>query len=483
MADNPPRAACLRPEDFTKIATGGFGDHTMRIVQAMAWFKGALYVGTGGRSLNPMGLSDAAMEKLGPFARMALDRKAGKDGGTPGGASIWRYTPQDGQWQRVFEAPEMDHQGRRVPRDRNIRASVVLSEADGSQSLYFGVSAMKGRLRLIRTRDGLTFEEAPTTGLGLPDGADIPSIRSLVAAEGSVFSSPVGMIEGRGMLDDNMSAFPMVFRADHPFSAQWQPISAPGFGNPDNLSVNEIAVLEGWIYAGTLNIRTGAELWRCPLTAQHPDAWEKVFDHGAGFGPAMSIVAATHVFDGHLYLATGLQRQGKTGIDRYGPVGGEVLRVSPMGEWELICGQNRITDTGWKAPLSGMGPSFDEPLARGIWHMADHAGVLYACGADWRMFTSYLPPPGSRLPPEALAALHADHALYEGGFPLWCSTDGVTWAIVSRYAFENNPETGGARFLQSAPGGLYIGTASTGKTAARGGLEVWFGADHGVAAP
>ena len=469
MSDAP-----LRAENFTKIASGGFGDHTSRIVQAMAWFKGALYVGTGGRSLNPMGLSDAAMEKLGPFARAAIS-----SGAAPAGASIWRHDPPTGAWTRVFEAPLMDHLGRQVPRDRNIRASLVWREAGGTEALYFGVSAMKGRLRLIRTVDGLTFEEGATSGLGLPEGADIPSIRSLVAAGGKVFSSPVGMIEGRGMLDDNMSAFPMVFCARHPFATDWQPVSAPGFGNPDNLSVNEIAELDGWLYAGTLNIRTGCELWRCPLDDMRPEAWERVFAEGAGLGPLNSIVSATHAFQGHLYVATGLQRQGKTGIDRYGPVGGEVLRVAPSGQWDLICGQNRITDAGWKPPLSAMGPSFDEPLSRGVWHMGDHQGWLYAGGADWRIFDSYLPPEDSRLPDEAIGAMLEDHAAYEGGFPIWCSPDGVTWQVLTRYGFEKNIETGGARFLQPSPCGMFIGTASTGKSKTLGGLEVWFGADHG----
>ena len=255
----------LTREDFRLVIAGGFGDHTCRIAQAMAWFGGALFVGTGGRSLNPMGLSDSAMARLGPLAKLAATR----DGGTPGGASIWRHSPADGQWTRVFETPDVDYQGRSGPRDRNIRASLVLTEPDGTEALYFGVSAMKGRLRILRSSDGLRFEEGLTSGLGLPDGADIPSIRTLVAAGGWVFSSPVGMIQGRGMLDDNVSAFPQVFRARHPFDDHWEAVSDPGFGDPDNLSVNEMAVLNGWLYAGRSRWRRGS---RCSTSAPAPNS-------------------------------------------------------------------------------------------------------------------------------------------------------------------------------------------------------------------
>ena len=463
--------------DFRQVMEGGFGDHTCRIAQAMAWFNGALYVGTGGRSLNPMGLSDAAMAKLGPFARIAMSR----GGEAPGGASIWRYAPDTGLWAKVFEAPIVTLQGRDVPRDRNIRASLVMTEADGQAALYFGVSAMKGQVRLVRTLDGTRFTEGPVSGFGLPEGADVPSIRTLIAADGWVYSSPVGMIEGRGMLDDNMSAYPMVFRARHPFADTWETVSAPGFGDPDNLSVNEIATLDGWLYAGTLNIRTGAQLWRCPLDDMRADRWQRVFSEGAGLGPAASIVSAMLTFGNHLYVATGLQRQGKTGIDRYGPVGGELVRVAASGGWELVCGQNRITDQGWKRPVSGLSASFGMPMGRGIWQMAEHDGRIYAGGADWRMFQTYLPPPTSRLPAGAVHLMRARHAAYHGGFPLWSSADGQSWSVVTPDGFDQNPETGGARFLQSAPGGLYLGTASTGKTAKSGGLQVWFGAQDGKA--
>ena len=460
----------LTKSDFKNIASGGFGDRTTRIVQAMAWFDGALYVGTGGRSLNPLGLSDAAMAELGPFARAALANT-----GAPSGASIWRYTPDDGQWAKVFQAPEMEHQGKMVPRDRNVRASLVRTEEDGRPAAYFGISAMKGRVHIVRTFDGVTFEEGETSGLGLPEGSDVPSVRTLIEAEGHVFSSPVGMIEGRGMLDDNMSAFPQVFRADHPFSDTWDAVSAPGFGDPDNLSVNEMAVLDGFVYAGTLNIRTGCQMWRCPLDDLRPEAWQKVFDQGAGMGPPASIAAAMYTFDGHVYVATGLQRQGKQGIDRYGPVAGELLRVAADGTWQIVCGTNRLTDQGWKAPISGYGPAFGLPTARGIWHLADHDGLLYAGGADWRIFDTYIPPETSRLPPEEVQAIQARHDAYQGGFPMWCSADGETWSEVTLDGFDRNPETGGARFLQSSEQGLFLGTASTGSTPEHGGLQIWQG--------
>ncbi|WP_372884172.1 hypothetical protein, partial [Shimia sp.] len=65
---------------------------------------------------------------------------------------------------------------------------------------------------------------------------------------------------------------------------------------------------------------------------------------------------------------------------------------------------------------------------------------------------------------------------YEGGFPLWRSRDGIDWQLVTGDGFEANPETGGARFLQPSPVGLFLGTASSGKSAEFGGVQVWWGA-------
>lgn len=465
---------------FDKVADNGFGDPSRRIVQAMDWFAGRLFVGTGGRSRNPLGLSDTRMRQFGKAAARMRAREVASGRG-PDGATLWRHDPDTQAWDVVWRSPqETDAEGYPSPRDRNIRASLVFQAAGEQEpAVYFGVSAMDGSVRLIRSIDGDTFEEGPATGLGLGPQADVPSIRSLCALNGRVFTSPVGMARGRGMLDDNMSILPAVLSADHPFAAHWEPVSEPGFGDPDNLAINELAIHGGFLYAGTLNTRRGYQVWRGDLGGRPPYRWERILTDGGFLGPSLSLVSSMRGFGDALYVGVGLQRQGRGGMDRYGPVPGELLRIHADGRWDLITGTARLTPDGLKRPLSGLGPCFGSVYNRAVWHMEVHDDRLYTVGGDWRVFQTYLASIGDTLSAGFRERMAAEQAAYVGGFMLHASRDGTTWETLLDQGLDDNPETYAARILRSTPAGLFLGTASLGRDPRRGGLEIWRENRHG----
>jgi hypothetical protein len=432
----------------------------------MAWFNGHLYVGTGGRSQYPLGLSRDAFERLGLFANVLKDwdSTAGKKSV---GARLWRYAPGEHHWEAVYTSPQVeDASGERHPSDRNFRAATV----DGiPPALLVAATAMEGQVKLLRSADGRHFDALDHGGLGLPAGADIPSLRSLCRLGDFLYTSPVGKLHGRGMLDDNMSDAPVVLRSRDPLLGQWEVVSDPGLGDPDNLSLNEMIAFDGCLYAGTLNIRSGYQLWRGEPGA-HGLRWRRILTNGAYRGPECSIAASMYVFRNHLFVGAGLQRQGRGGIDRAGPVPGELIRVGTGGEWDVVTGLPRLTPDGLRLPISGLDSCFGDVFNRGIWCMAEHDGWLYAGCGDWRAFRTLVPSTPLGLSARHIDMLRREVHTYSGGYSLWRSNDGENWQAVTTRGFGNPAQSYGIRTLTSSPHGLFVGTAAT-----RGGFEVWQG--------
>ncbi|MGH9266816.1 MAG: hypothetical protein ACRD0D_01425, partial [Acidimicrobiales bacterium] len=159
--------------------------------------------------------------------------------------------------------------------------------------------------------------------------------------------------------------------------------------------------------------------------------------------------------------------------------------------WDLLVGDPRPTPQGPKAPLSGMGPGFDNFFGGYLWKLAAHEGQLYAGTLDTSVFLPYAN--RARLGPRLQRAIRQvgvyELVEREGGFDLWRSRDGVRWKNVTRIGF-GNPFNYGARTMVSTPVGLFLGTANpfgpevAARTAAgwtyvpnpHGGAEVWLGA-------
>jgi hypothetical protein len=282
-------------------------------------------------------------------------------------------------------------------------------------------------------------------------------------------------------MDDNCTDFPVVLESEDPYRGHWRVVSQPGFGDTDNLSVNEMASFNGCLYAGTLNPKRGYQIWKTEASGKPPYRWHKVVGDGAYRGSASSIAASMSVLKGVLYVGSGLQRQGKGSLDRYGPFPAELIRIYPGDSWDLIAGTQRFTPHGFKRPLSGTGPGFGDLFVQAFWRMAEYEGWMYLGTSDWRSVPKYLPrrgQPRRDLSSSQLLYLTKSTREYAGGFSLWCSQEGVRWFPVTTTGFNDNPYTYAIRELTSSPYGLFVSTAASRGSDRGGGLEVWLGRER-----
>jgi hypothetical protein len=353
---------------------------------------------------------------------------------------------------------------------------VFQGKSDPYPALYFGIGSMEDQVVLVRSLGGDSFHETDGTGLGL-GAVDVPSIRTLTEYRGRLHTSPVGKNHDRGILDDLRTDFPIVFASDDPYRGQWEAVSEPGFGDEDNLSVYEMVTFNDSLYAAAHNPRRGYQIWRSTPGEGKTYGWRKVLDQGAWRGPANSAAPSMHVYKGALYVGGGLEEQGPGHTDASGPFGAELIRIHPNDSWDLIVGTPRATPHGFKRPLSGLGPGFDDRFVQAFWRMADYDGWLYMGGADWRFAPTYLPTsrnPRWDLSRLEIAALTRDTRAYTGGFGFWRTKDGQNWTAITLDGFNDSPYTYGIRELTPTPHGLFVGTSSSRSSRQGGGPELWW---------
>jgi ubiquinone/menaquinone biosynthesis C-methylase UbiE len=478
----------LHSGDFTRIARQGLGDPWNAYAHSMAWFRDKLYIGTTRANLcmakanNPPALNPWPTRC--PDDLYDLDRRA----------QIWRYCPRTGRWQKVYTSPRVfGRDGTKVARDIGYRAMTVFrADNDRAPALYvctWSPSKTEKPPIILRSYDGTHFEEiaVPTSDPSLN------TFRVLLPFKGRLFTSPTGKTLGwKGSryqsAHSNMSGQPIVFATSDPASSAWQPASVNGFGDPQNLSVFELAAFNGHLYAGTLNPTSGLQIWKTNADGKPPYRWTNVLTHGAYRGAlnecSMSLCGCGEA----LYVGTGIQNGGYDRVYKVGPAAAELLRIYPDDTWELVVGKARMTPDGYKRPLSGLGPGFNNFFSGYIWRMSVHNGHLYAATYDWSVLLPYLPI--SRWPARFRRAIEArsiDAIIADtGGFDLWRSQDGTHWTPVTQTGF-GNPYNYGGRTMVSSPFGLFIGSANpfgpeiakptpTGwqyRPNALGGFEVW----------
>lgn len=432
-ADEGLKKADFHPLDLPPLP------QELRISQSTAWYADRLYIGLGRGPLSGPG-------------------SAGADPGV--GARLIRLVPGQAPGEEIWRSPVIDGKAR----DRSIRAMTVF---DGA--LICAVGSLEGQVVMLRSDDGINFAEWGQPGLGLSD-ADIASVRSLVQFQGRIHTSPTGKNRGRGFADDNMTDVPVVFAADQ--GGQWTAAGDPGFGDPGNLSINELAVFNGCLYAATLNPARGFQVWKTE-GGEMPYRWHKVVDRGAWRHAANPVPAAMHVHGDALYIGTGVQRQGADGIDRFGPIAPELIRIDGDDRWEIVCGEPRATPDGLRLPSSGCGPGFDQPYTQTFWRFASHGQWLYLGTSDWRLFPSFLRGRAD-ISSARLEVLQRDTASYAGQYCLWKSRDGQTWEAVTSDGLGGGPNHYGIRELLSTPAGLVVGAASRGQSEAND-LAFWLG--------
>lgn len=472
----------LSAADFTCIADNGFGDAQNAYCHAMAYFRDQVYVGTTRHSM-------ALLKLFPPLEPPAMDPWPVK---VPGSVQdldmrgqIWRWEPSSRKWDKVHTSPVINGQnGQEVPRDLGYRGMAVFQgRSDPEPALY--VCAMSTVLRgtaarILRSADGVNFSAVSEPGLGNPN---VSTFRSLVAFDDHLFIPPTG--EG---ITFNSNQASIILRSADPVEGQWELAGEPGFGDTSNNGIFELEVFNGHLYAGTFNHYQGYQIWKTPMTGAASCQWTKVIERGAYRGPWNEMTMSMCVFDGSLYVGSGIQNGGYDRNNMVGPAAGEIIRIYPDDSWELVVGTPRQTPDGMKYPLSGMGPGFDNLFAGYIWRMAVHEGWLYASTFDWSMFLQYARRP-SRPAQRMVQGLGADRVVHlGGGFELWRTQDGVNWIPVTQNGL-GNPYNYGARNLISTPYGLFLGTANpfgpevvariaTGWVYIpnpRGGAEVWLG--------
>jgi hypothetical protein len=430
----------IEGSQFRVIAREGLGRIANSTAHAMAFFGGALYVGTS--SSNVSGADD-----------------------TPG---IYRYEIEADKWTTVYEPPLVERTARAdvpdlnlakhfqgidmevfsarrradsssVPRDAGYRSMCIFQgRSDSRPALYASTMSRTGG-RILRTFDGEKFEQVGDSGLF---NKDIYSFRGLTGLNGQLFVSPAGTVTDKH-LDRNLAPESRVYVTDDPAGGKWVPASEPGFGDPDNESVYCLYTAHNYLYAGTANPERGFQLWRTSAKGEPPFRWDPViFDGGGAFNHNMAISAMAE-FKGDLYIGSGITGLGYDTVHDVGPASAELIRVRPDGTWDLIAGRMRFTPDGLKVPLSMLGPGLGDFYNSVVWALCVHDDAIYLGTHQW----------------EAVRSLQVNPQNIVGGYQLWGSTDGEIWLPVLEDG-NGNPAQLGIRTLESTPHGLFVGTSN-----------------------
>ncbi len=479
----------LSMRNFTRIAERGFGDGHNNYAHSMAWFDGKLYVGTTRSNLCMLRLQ-SAFEGV-PFHKWPVECPDTVDDlyRLDRCAQIWCYDPSVRRWELRSRAPLVQGAGgAMVTREMGYRSMEVFQgETDAKPALYVAGWA-PGRApggHILRSFDGWNFESVTRPGILEPP---VSATRCLAAFDGRLFFSPTAR-RGSDGSQQNTAGVPLIFESRDPAGQQWNEATPPGFGEAGNLGIFSLAADAHRLYAGTFNL-AGLQVWASECRGNPPYTWRKIFDRGAGRGPENQVVASMAPFKGAMYVGTGIQGGGTDRVNKVGPAAAELIRINPDNSWDLIVGEPRRTDDGWREPLSGLRAGFGNYFNGYIWSLAAHDGWLYAGTFDWSVMLrwsrlSEAPRPATKLAEHIPPHVIADN---EGGADLWRSRDGENWLPVTRQGFGNAYNFGIRNIVLSA-GGLFVGTANSfGPRVAvqrdtewvyednpRGGLEVWLG--------
>lgn len=482
LNSNKRSSAGLDRTDFMRIVVNGFGDPQNSYVHSMAWYKDHVYMGTSRHILALLKLfpppDGASMD---PWPVNVPDRVEDLDLR----AQIWRWDPASGGFEHLHTSPDIiGRNGKEVPRDLGYRGMVVFQgRSDPEPALYVSTVSSVSRgtgARVLRSSEGLKFDPVSEPGLGNPN---ISTFRSLVAFDGHLYAAPAG--EGKTW---NTTKAPKIFRCADPLHKEWELACEPGFGDPNNTGIFELAVFDDHLYAGTFNHIEGYQVWKTPATGDAPCRWTKALGHGAYRGSLNEMAMSLCAFKDAIYVGSGIQNGGYDRWNIIGPAAGEVVRIYPDNSWDLVVGTPRQTPEGMRYPLSGMGPGFDNVFAGYKWRMGVHDGWIYLSTFDWSVFLPYATRVEG-LYKDLMRGFGADHLIrMGGGFELWRSEDGIQWVPVTRNGM-GNPYNYGARTFLSSPYGFLLGTANpfgpevAVKTATGwkyipnpdGGAEVWLG--------
>jgi hypothetical protein len=324
-----------------------------------------------------------------------------------------------------------------------------------------------------------------------PDWGDarVNTFRTLLSHEDRLYAAPTGRTTGYGQADETVPGVAVIYECTDPARGEWRAVCEPGFGDPENTTVFELVAFNGTLYAGTMNPKSGLQVWKRESAAGGGrDRWRPVLRDGAGRGPLNELCVSMCVFGDSMYVGTGIVKGGYDRQRGIGPAAPEILRVNADDSWDIIVGGARQCYGCPKEPLSGYGAGFDNPFSGYVWRMAVHDDYLYAGTYDWGVLLPYLDRTNwpSRFGHfvQRLGIEHIGNIM--GGGELWRTKDGSHWVPVTLDGF-GNKYNWGIRTMEPTPVGLMVGTANpfgpniavpTGKEWVyrdnpRGGLEIW----------
>ena len=421
---------------FRVLASGGAGRAEDASAQCMAFFRGALYLGTAGANL-------------------------AASGDPP---RILRLSEPTGGWEAVYQSPLVEPTARssvpdrrivghiqngaaadleqrlvdgKVARDVGYRSMCVFQGAsDPEPALYVSSMSRAGGV-LLRSRNGGIFEQVGEAGFGNPDAY---SLAGLTAFGGRLFAVPAGTVSNDSV-DPILPPEAKIYVSADPAAEGWREASETAFGDPRNVGITALGVAHSHLYAGTINPERGFQLWRTEAAGEPPYNWELVASDGAGAFNHNLIATAMTEFNGALYVGSGITGFGYDVVDDVGPASAELMRVHPDGSWDLIAGRMRFTEDGLKVPLSLLGPGLGDLYNSAVGALAVHDGALYLGTHQW----------------EAVRGLDTDAEQLVGGYQLWASDNGEDWQVVVDDG-GGNPAALGVTALASTPIGLFAGT-------------------------
>lgn len=400
----------------------------------MIWWKNALYVGTARAHLcvEYAGLALSGGPDVGPFKYPPTDpdlecTESPQD--LPLRAEIWRYNPVSRVWKRVFQSPNdvpiPDFPGKFTSRDAGFRNIIAFTDPDGTEVLYAGgvtsesINPGVPPPRILRTEDGERWTPVPQDpGTVLGDlGRGQANFRAMAVYKNRLF-----------LVNANLRGGGVLMEAANPAGGN----DEFRFVSPEGMSFYEMAVFNGWLYLGQLDVQGGYGVVRTEATGQPPYTFTPVVEKGAYLEPFPSnTVVSMAVFKGALFVGTDKPA--------------EMIRVNPDDSWDLIVGAARDTPQGLKKPLSGMGAGFNDWLNEHIWRMVEHEGKLYVGTNDVRGFLKQY--------------RFAQPFLHLMGFDLYSSVDGEKYTMLTRQGFGQELDVG-VRVFSSTPFGLFFGTSN-----------------------
>jgi hypothetical protein len=458
------------PEDFIPTGAEGDGDRQNGWTWSMVWYKNNLYVGSNRAFGCVTQASYADLNPGTPYPPSDPDLDCTADpSDLPLRAEIWRWSPLSNIWARAYQSPNNipnpspTEVGKFLPPDIGFRSGMeYFDPQDKDWMMFGGVSANAlgvGRVsppELLYSDDGATFAAVPHdsgTFLG-----DLPntSFRSLTQYNDQVFVIN-GSIQGAGPIIASKSG-------TDPLSGN----DAWAQATPGSDGYYQMAVYNGWLYAGLVDIANGYSVVKTQANGDPPYTWVPVVTHGGykGGTPAQYPITMV-ILNGRLYVGTANLP--------------EEIRINADDTWDLVVGDPRqMPDGSWKYPLSGLGEGFDNDFEGEIWREGIHNGQLFLGTYDNSIrykgdpaANQILTRMGLSLGNRYSSAGYPDPGSLFGtmGFDLFRTDDGWRMTNLTTTGF-NNEFDYGVRNFQDTPYGMFFGSANE-----YYGLQIYRGQD------